>query len=182
MTGIPRPGYPAQQSALTVRERSVAALAGRALSNREIARHLFISPHTVNFHLRSIYRKLGIRSRVDLARLSIATVADLFHVTDRMTWSVALRAGEYRMSSRNLTLEQQGFVHCALRHQIRDVAQKLYRDAHDLVVLVIDSARVQAPVRYEASAPGGERYPRVYGAIPVAAVTEVIEVGRHGLP
>jgi DNA-binding CsgD family transcriptional regulator len=47
----------------------VALLAGQALTNGQIARRLNISPHTVNFHLRHIFRKLGIHSRVSLAGL-----------------------------------------------------------------------------------------------------------------
>lgn len=54
---------------LTERERAVAVLAGWALTNQQIAHRLFISPHTVNFHLRRVFRKLGIDSRVSLARL-----------------------------------------------------------------------------------------------------------------
>ena|SRR2546421_2595088 len=55
-------------ASLTERERAVATLAGRALTNQQIAHRLRISPHTVNFHLRQIFKKLGIESRVRLAR------------------------------------------------------------------------------------------------------------------
>ena len=47
----------------------VARLAAGGLTNRQVARELFISPHTVGFHMRQIYRKLDIRSRVYLARV-----------------------------------------------------------------------------------------------------------------
>ncbi len=47
----------------------MARLAGEALTNRQIARRLYLSPHTVNYHLRQIFAKLGIRSRVELARI-----------------------------------------------------------------------------------------------------------------
>ena len=52
---------------LSERERTVASLAGQALTNGQIARRLGITPHTVNFHLRQIFRKLRISSRVRLA-------------------------------------------------------------------------------------------------------------------
>lgn len=52
---------------LTDRERAVARLAGQSLTNRQIARRLGITPHTVNYHLRQIFRKLAITSRVSLA-------------------------------------------------------------------------------------------------------------------
>lgn len=55
---------------LSAAEIPVARLAARGESNRKIAEHLFLSPHTVDSHLRSIFGKLAIRSRVELARLA----------------------------------------------------------------------------------------------------------------
>lgn len=52
---------------LTEREREVAGLAARGLSSREIAERLVLSIRTVDNHLRSVYAKLGIRGRRDLA-------------------------------------------------------------------------------------------------------------------
>lgn len=54
---------------LTERERTVARLAGHALTNQQIANRLRISPHTVNFHMRQVFKKLAIESRVSLARI-----------------------------------------------------------------------------------------------------------------
>jgi len=48
----------------------VAELVIDGLTNRVVGAQLFLSPHTVDFHLRQIYRKLGVRSRVELARLA----------------------------------------------------------------------------------------------------------------
>jgi DNA-binding NarL/FixJ family response regulator len=55
-------------SALSERETAVLAAVARGLSNREIGRQLWISEQTVKFHLRNIYRKLGISSRTEAAR------------------------------------------------------------------------------------------------------------------
>ena len=44
-------------------------------TNREVGRELFMSPHTVDAHLRHIFRKLDVNSRVDLARLVGETYA-----------------------------------------------------------------------------------------------------------
>ena len=52
--------------ALTPQERRVAAAVRRGASNRDIAADLFLSPKTVEFHLRQIYRKLDVRSRTQL--------------------------------------------------------------------------------------------------------------------
>ena len=106
-------------------------------------------------------------------------MAELLHITERKVWLEAVQAGRYEMSTRGVTLADEGFIHCSLRHQLRGVAECVYGDADDLVVLVIDSARVAAPVRYEAPGPGAEQeYPHIYGALPVAAVTDVITVSR----
>lgn len=55
-------------SELTPQELQIAMLVVEGLSNREAASTLFISPKTVEVHLTHIYRKLGVRSRTQLAR------------------------------------------------------------------------------------------------------------------
>jgi DNA-binding CsgD family transcriptional regulator len=54
---------------LTAQETRVARAVARGATNREVAGELFLSPKTVEFHLRLVYRKLGVRSRTELARL-----------------------------------------------------------------------------------------------------------------
>jgi DNA-binding NarL/FixJ family response regulator len=57
---------------LSEAERGIAELVCQGLTNREIAERTFVSANTVAFHLRNIYRKLGIASRVQLARVILA--------------------------------------------------------------------------------------------------------------
>lgn len=115
------------------------------------------------------------------ASRDVGEMARLFHITDRAAWETAARDGEYRLSTRGVTLEEQGFIHCALAHQLRDVAERLYgdREGDDLVVLVIDSDMVHAPVRYEAPEAGAEPYPHVYGPLPTRAVVDVRPLRRN---
>ncbi|HEY1730028.1 MAG TPA: AAA family ATPase [Candidatus Baltobacteraceae bacterium] len=56
-------------SALTPREAEVAALVSRGMSNRDVSKHLNISENTVGHHLESIFNRLDITSRVQLAAL-----------------------------------------------------------------------------------------------------------------
>jgi len=53
---------------LTATERQIAELVAIGLTTREVADKMFLSPRTVSANLTSIYRKLGIRSRTELAR------------------------------------------------------------------------------------------------------------------
>ena len=69
-TGLrPRRRDPAAHDALTPQERNVAELVAEGLTNRELAASLFVSTNTIETHLRHIFQKLGVRSRVELARV-----------------------------------------------------------------------------------------------------------------
>ncbi|MEJ2856435.1 MULTISPECIES: helix-turn-helix transcriptional regulator [unclassified Saccharothrix] len=49
-------------------ERAIARLVAEGMTNRQIATRVRLSPHTVNYHLRSLFRRLGINSRAELVR------------------------------------------------------------------------------------------------------------------
>lgn len=57
-------------AAMTKSELAVAELAADGLTNREIAERLFVSPHTINTHMRQVFAKLEIKSRITLTRLA----------------------------------------------------------------------------------------------------------------
>ncbi|HTE64081.1 MAG TPA: LuxR C-terminal-related transcriptional regulator, partial [Solirubrobacteraceae bacterium] len=59
-------------AALTDSELAVVRLIAAGLTNRETAVRLFVSPHTVNSHLRHAFTKLGVNSRLELARVVAA--------------------------------------------------------------------------------------------------------------
>ncbi|MGW8490594.1 DUF952 domain-containing protein [Streptomyces sp. NPDC055886] len=108
----------------------------------------------------------------------------LLHLAEAPLWEAARGTGTYEMSTRGRTLQEEGFIHLSLPHQLPGVARMLYGDGNgegtggqDLVVLAVDPARLTDPVRYEAMKPGGEEFPHLYGPLPVSAVVEVRPLG-----
>ncbi|MFD8466123.1 DUF952 domain-containing protein [Streptomyces cyaneofuscatus] len=112
----------------------------------------------------------------------------LLHLAEAPLWEAARGTGTYEMSTRGRTLQEEGFIHLSLPHQLPGVARMLYgagdgegdgsedgggAGGHDLLVLTVAPARLTAPVRYEAMKPGGEEFPHLYGPLPVDAVVEV---------
>jgi DNA-binding NarL/FixJ family response regulator len=67
----PRSAHAAESEELTPRERELLTFLGEGYGNREIAAALGLSDHTVKFHLRSIYAKLGARSRTEAVSLAV---------------------------------------------------------------------------------------------------------------
>jgi DNA-binding NarL/FixJ family response regulator len=72
---LPRVAATRAGNQLTVTEQRVAQLIAAGATNREAAAELFVSVRTVETHVAAIYRKLGVRTRAELANLLSGTSA-----------------------------------------------------------------------------------------------------------
>jgi uncharacterized protein (DUF952 family) len=100
----------------------------------------------------------------------------ILHIIDAETWAQAKRSGEIRPPS----LAAQGFAHCSDPGTVHIPANAHYAGRTDLLLLVIDPARLNVPVRWETGDPphpAGLWFPHIYGPIPLAAV-----VAAHDFP
>ena len=106
----------------------------------------------------------------------------IYHIAAAADWEQARRDGQYTMSTRGLTLAEQGFIHASTAGQVAAVANAFYRGEPDLLLLVIDPGLVTAEIRYEHVPGQAEPYPHVYGPLNTEAVIETrpFEPGPDG--
>jgi uncharacterized protein (DUF952 family) len=96
----------------------------------------------------------------------------IYHLVTKEAWEQSA-PGPYAPAS----LATEGFIHCSNRDQVARSANKFYRDAADLLVLVIDADRLSSPLKDEPGGPG-ELFPHIYGPINREAIVEVKTLSR----
>ena len=96
----------------------------------------------------------------------------LFHLALESDWKAALQHGDYRVSTRGLSLEQVGFIHLSWQEQVQATFDRFYADAGAVLSLRIDPKLVSAPLRADAIHTG-VLFPHLYGPLPIASVVEV---------
>jgi uncharacterized protein (DUF952 family) len=97
----------------------------------------------------------------------------IYHLALPEEWAAALDAGEYRRSTRERSLEEEGFIHCSFADQVERTGAAYYADRDDVVLLSIEPTRVPSDVRIERAPGRNEDFPHIYGPIPVDAVVDV---------
>ena len=81
----------------------------------------------------------------------------LFHLAIAEDWKAASQSGHYDISTRGLRLDQVGFIHLSWREQVAVTFERFYADAESVVLLRIDTARLNSPLRADAI-PSGELF------------------------
>jgi uncharacterized protein (DUF952 family) len=108
-------------------------------------------------------------------------VPDIFHITLPAHWEQAQRDGAITMSTRDVTLAEEGFVHCSFAEQLAATAARFFGDLDEVVVLRIDPSAITSPVVTEDLYDAGQEFPHVYGPIDLAAVVEVRTASPHAV-
>ena len=96
----------------------------------------------------------------------------LVHLCPTDDWSAAEISGELRPES----LTSAGFIHLSTPEQVHLPANRLFHGREDLVLLHIDTSRLDSPIRWELGVPTDPEsmlFPHLYGALPVDAVINV---------
>lgn len=98
----------------------------------------------------------------------------ILHLAVRSEWEAARDAGSYPWSTRGLTLDEVGYVHCSHEHQWRGVRDRFYADLADdeLVLLIVDESKLSSPVVVERLDGAPDAFPHIYGPLDIAAVVE----------
>jgi len=97
----------------------------------------------------------------------------LLHIVTAAPWRMALAAGSVVPPS----LVADGFVHLSAASQVALPANRLFAGRDDLLLAVVDPARLPSPLRWEPGVPtdpSSMRFPHLYDPLPVDAVTSVV--------
>jgi uncharacterized protein (DUF952 family) len=105
-------------------------------------------------------------------------MAMIYHIASAADWEQAKRDGAYRISTRGRTLDEQGFIHASTTNQVAPVANAIYGQDQDLLILVIDEDRVTSKIRYDDVPGSDEPFPHIYGPLNVDAVVQTIPLER----
>lgn len=93
----------------------------------------------------------------------------ILHITDRSTWQAAQSTGVYRHAS----LDTEGFIHCSMPQQLVWVANTLFLGQRGLILICIESDRLQSELRYDTV--GEQHFPHIYGEINLDAIRQILE-------
>lgn len=93
----------------------------------------------------------------------------IYHFADPEAWEKALDTGFYKPPS----LLSEGFVHCCFKEQLESVARRHFPGQSELLTLHVVEKRIKQIYKEEYVEEAGEKYPHVYGPLPILAVQDV---------
>ncbi|MEV6286801.1 DUF952 domain-containing protein [Kribbella sp. NPDC051770] len=103
-------------------------------------------------------------------------MARILHIAFGDEWAAAKAAGAYRMSTRGVSLDDDGvtFIHASRPEQVGSTANRFYADVEEpLRLLVIDTERLVSALCDEDLDGSGTTFPHIYGPLNLDAVVDV---------
>lgn len=94
----------------------------------------------------------------------------IYHILHKDQLARIKSSGVYEPES----FQKEGFIHCSTRQQVLPTANRRYASNRDLMLLVIDSEKVDAKIIYEDSSNRGEKHPHIYGRLLGKAIKRVL--------
>jgi uncharacterized protein (DUF952 family) len=102
----------------------------------------------------------------------------IYHIASAADWEQAREDGECRTSTRGQRLADVGYIHASTAQQVAPVANAIYGDDTDLLILVIDADRVEPEIRYEHVPGWDDPFPHIYGPLSARAVIKTLPLDR----
>jgi uncharacterized protein (DUF952 family) len=102
----------------------------------------------------------------------------ILHFTTPDAWAAAQAAGTLSPPS----LADEGFIHCSTFAQATATADRIFAGSGELLALIVDPARLSAPLRWERATDVADEFPHIYGPLNADAVvgTTVLTEGPGG--
>jgi len=99
----------------------------------------------------------------------------VYHIADPNQWEQAQVSRFYTHPS----LHTEGYIHCSSRDQIEETANFYFADTDQILVLLIDTSKLEADVLYEEATRGGQ-YPHIYGPVNISSIVGSRQFKRRG--
>ena len=93
----------------------------------------------------------------------------IYHITTATEWETAQQSGEYSSPA----LKEEGFIHCSEKEQVEDIKERFYPNTTDLLLLTIDTEKLDSQLIFEWSPSVEQTFPHIYGPINLLAVVDV---------
>lgn len=96
----------------------------------------------------------------------------IYHLTHKDSWKQSQKIDFYAP----LSFEKEGFIHCSTKEQVLPTANRHFHGDTSLILLIINTDKVESKVVFEDTDDRGEKHPHVYGKLPLIAVEHVFSL------
>lgn len=103
----------------------------------------------------------------------------IYHITTKTEWEKARSVGSYTADS----LATEGFIHASTREQVVGTGNLIFKGQRGLILLAIDTDKLNSELKYELAPGTDQRFPHIYGPLNLDVVTDVSDfsAGEDGL-